>query len=226
MRKRLQAASFGANISKSPVMAKVPAPVRIKSFRSIFNQTISVYAAGGAVDRFALETDASVREVLLACWTLFLSRSSGCADMGVSCEFDGRNHDELKTALGALAKQLPLAAKVEAHESFTDLLCRVRGQMTEIGDWQDCFSCSADQNLVAFFLSLRGVELARAEQRGGVGFRVVEAEAGGAGYTLKLRCERRGGELRLAFHDDASRLSRPVGGTLDGAVDWTLSKWL
>lgn len=43
-----------------------------------------------------------------------------------------------------------------------------------------------------------------------MGFRLVEAEAGGESYTLKLRCERRGGELRLAFHYDASRLSRPV----------------
>ena len=129
--------------------------------------------------------------------------------MGVSCEYDGRNHDELKTALGALAKQLPLAAKVETHDSFTDLLCRVRGQMTEIGDWQDCFSCSADQRSLSPF-SFSYEEYGAAEQCGGVGFRVVEAEAGGESYTLKLRCERRGGELRLAFHYDASRLSRPA----------------
>ena len=37
------------------------------------------------LDRFAVERDASVHEVLLACWILFLSRTSGCADIGVSC---------------------------------------------------------------------------------------------------------------------------------------------
>ena len=183
-------------------------------FESIPSGPFSFRQSGSSLpaaplDRFAVERDASVREVLLACWILFLARTSGCAEMCVSCEYDGRNHDELKTALGALAKQLPLAAKLETHDSFIDLLCRVRGQMTEISDWQDCFNCSADQRSLSPF-SFSYEEYGAAEQWGGVGFRLVEAEAGGESYTLKLRCERRGAELRLAFHYDASRLSRPA----------------
>ena len=146
-------------------------------------------------------------DVLFAAWQSVLWRVTGQTSFVTSRYFDGREFEELDGALGRFGKFAPMPANFDGDLRFREVVDAVRDARSK-----------AEQSLEHFIPREEGEadasfsyeEYGAAEQCGGVGFRVVEAEAGGERYTLKLRCERRGGELRLGFHYDASRLSRPV----------------
>ena len=144
---------------------------------------------------------------MFAAWQSVLWRVTGQTSFVTSRYFEGREFEELDGALGRIGKYAPMPANFDGDLRFREVVDAVRDARSK-----------AEQSLEHFIpreegepdVSFSYEEYGAAEQCGGVGFRVVEAEAGGERYTLKLRCERRGGELRLAFHYDASRLSRPV----------------
>jgi amino acid adenylation domain-containing protein len=146
-------------------------------------------------------------DVLFAAWQSVLWRVTGQTSFATSRYFDGREFEELDGALGRFGKFAPMPANFDGDLRFREVVDAVRDARKK-----------AEQSLEHFIPREEGEpdasfsyeEYGAVEQCGGVGFRVVEAEAGGERYTLKLRCERRGGELRLAFHYDASRLSRPA----------------
>src|SRR5437899_1332985 len=80
-----------------------------------------------------------VAHFLLACWQVLLWRLTGQAEVVIGYVSDGRNHEELASALGLFAKAIPLYANFEPDCSVADVVKQVRQARLEIDEWQDYF---------------------------------------------------------------------------------------
>lgn len=153
-------------------------------------------------------------EFLLACWQLFMSRMTGRPRMTVASQFEGRNHAELESALGAFAKYLPLLSDCADGASFNTLLDQVRRDSAEFRNWQDSFSWSilgldaaAEQGPV-FPVLFDYAELPAPEVAADLRFITVRLEACAERFTLRLSARRQGDRLSLAFFFDPARMQR------------------
>lgn len=69
--------------------------------------------------------------------------------IGVAC--DGRQYEELATAIGLFAKYLPLNVPLQANYPFNELLQQVDKATQEIYQWQEYFSWDlAESELLPF----------------------------------------------------------------------------
>ncbi|HEX7892593.1 MAG TPA: condensation domain-containing protein, partial [Terriglobales bacterium] len=165
--------------------------------------TISALASG-------LEVGAG--DVLLSAWDALLMRLLARQDVTVGCDFDGRRYDELKAALGPLARTLPLRSQVSADAPFSALLNEVRLLVDEARNWQESFSWGQlfenDAPDVPFSFSYQ--DLGSSSEAGDVRFTLERVYVISERFKLRLVAVRRRSELTLEFHYDSSRLSRSV----------------
>jgi len=74
------------------------------------------------VEAMAAHSKASLETVLLSAWGALLIRLTGMPEVTLGYESDGRRYEELATALGPLARSLPLRIEVAPKQSFSDLV--------------------------------------------------------------------------------------------------------
>lgn len=118
-----------------PLDAQRP-PVQTYSGRSrsfVLNATTST-----AIQALARTHNATPFMVLLAAYFVWLYRLSGDADLVVASPVAGRASRRERAMLGQFVNTLPLRAQLDAKESFTTLLARVRGTVIEALRYQDC----------------------------------------------------------------------------------------
>jgi amino acid adenylation domain-containing protein len=82
----------------------------------------------------------SISTVLLTCWQILLWRLTGQSDLIIGINFDGRNYEELKEAIGLFAKYLPICSNLEATQKFSNVLANVNQVLDEISQQQESFS--------------------------------------------------------------------------------------
>jgi amino acid adenylation domain-containing protein len=73
---------------------------------------------------------------LLACWQAFLYRLTGEAAVVIGYASDGRVHDPLKGAFGAVDAVLPIRGSLDDRHPFADLLGEARATLAEVARWQ------------------------------------------------------------------------------------------
>jgi amino acid adenylation domain-containing protein/non-ribosomal peptide synthase protein (TIGR01720 family) len=78
--------------------------------------------------------------VLFTCWQILLRRLTGQADLVIGFGCDGRNYEELQTALGLFAKYLPLRSNWEITHSLEQVLEQVNHAVRQITEWQETFT--------------------------------------------------------------------------------------
>ena len=166
-------------------------------------------AAGIEARASALKT--SVDNFLLAAWSALLFRLTGQAELTVGCEFDGRRYAELESALGPLARTLPIRASLQADTPFQKLLEQWTAAAGEARNWQESFSWNqagfADTETPMFPFAFAYQDLGEAAG-GDVKFGVERVFVVSERYKLRLNGVRRGSEIELELQYDASRMDR------------------
>ena len=82
----------------------------------------------------------SVSTILMACWQILLCRLTGQSKTTIAMYCDGRNYDELKPAIGLLAKYIPVNFDLNGNTKFSQILQQLEEKIDEIQQWQDSFN--------------------------------------------------------------------------------------
>ncbi|MBO0798971.1 MAG: hypothetical protein J2P31_09110, partial [Blastocatellia bacterium] len=158
------------------------------------------------IEALASRRGTSIKIVLQACWQILLWRLTGEILIGVS--YDGRNHDELRCALGLFERYLPTNCHLEENFTFVEVLSRLDESAREAQAWQECYAWEQTEGKgVPFFpLCYEYSELHAGNQAGAGAFSVLHVSACTDRFKLKLAALRRAGSLNLDFHYDPESL--------------------
>src|SRR5437588_183207 len=117
-------------------------PLEKKSEKDFSPNSVSLAISelAGRIASLASAAKASTDDVLLAAWNALLFRLSGQQEIACGCEFDGRRYEELETALGPLARSLPVRAELQPETRFRTLLEKVLSVTAEARNWQESFA--------------------------------------------------------------------------------------
>lgn len=81
-----------------------------------------------------------VRSLLMACWQVLLWRLTGHSEIAIASYCDGRNYEELDTAIGLLAKYLPVYVKLNANAKFSETCQQINQTIEVVEQWQESFN--------------------------------------------------------------------------------------
>jgi microcystin synthetase protein McyA len=88
----------------------------------------------------ASECSLSLHSFLQACWHVLLYRLTGLEDLIVATHFDARPYEELKAAVGLLAKYLPISCRLEADMPFAKTWGLIQDALDEAFEWQEFYA--------------------------------------------------------------------------------------
>ena len=118
----------------------------------------------------------------------------------VGVVFDGREYDELREAVGLIAKCLPIEARFDGDFSFQDVVEHVRGSMAKAAEWQEYYvpGFGFGTDAPVCFEWLPGSSDSSAASA-----RIAVCNDS---YKLKLSARKQLDGLALTFHYDALRI--------------------
>ena len=93
--------------------------------------TLTAYATRHAV---------APRAVLLAAWQVYLQRLCAVQELVIGFCCEGRSYDELKNALGVVARSVPAFGSYDAELNFSTLVRRVDATVIALERWQECYA--------------------------------------------------------------------------------------
>src|SRR5207302_237786 len=82
-------------------------------------------AALQKIELIASQHDASAANFLLSCWQSLLWRLTGQSDFFIAVGFDGREYEELQSAVGLFAKHLPISGRFNGDFRLREVLGQV-----------------------------------------------------------------------------------------------------
>lgn len=95
----------------------------------------------------AQKYNTSLDRFLLTCWQILLMRLTGQPDIVIGNASDGRQYEELSSALGLLTKYLPLHCHLSENSQLKDILNHNNKSIVEIYEWQDSFNWELIKNI-------------------------------------------------------------------------------
>ncbi len=179
----------------------------------------------------AASSATTVPAILLAAWAALLGRLTGRSRLVVGTAYDGRKYREMATALGPLARFLPLVCELPPELPFTALARQAGDAMAELQKWQELFSWqlvagngaggggaaahAGGEQPGAFFRHCFEMQVAPPRwQAGGASFAVDRFWADVDRFEVKLTCTMRGDEVTLDLRYDANAVDRAAAGRL------------
>jgi amino acid adenylation domain-containing protein len=149
---------------------------------------------------------------LLTCWQILLWRLTDRSDLAIALHYTGRNYEELTSAIGNLAKYLPLRFHLEDSHKFSQVLQQNQIIQTEAVKWQDSFSWEeiilGNQKAIAFCPFSFEFELTpKSENINNPSFSIYKQYACLDRFKVKLVCLYQEDSLNLEIHYDASLFS-------------------
>ncbi|MBE9216801.1 amino acid adenylation domain-containing protein [Plectonema cf. radiosum LEGE 06105] len=152
-----------------------------------------------------------ISTILMACWQILLCRLTGQSEMTVAVCCDGRNYDELKPAIGLLAKYIPVGVELSANSKFSEIIKQLEENINEIQQWQDSFSWEQFVSIndtngepsffpFAFDFNSQTVNYFADD----VSFCISKQDACIDKFKVKLTCHERNNSLLAELHYDAS----------------------
>ncbi len=152
------------------------------------------------------------KEFLLACWQTVLWKLTERREITIGYECDGRIPDKLQGALGLFTRTLPVSCQFDKTNTFNEILTQVSQSLRDCYKWQESFSWSENDGNTAkvnfFPVGFEFAEYAEPLRIGNVSFSMMRQAACVDRYQLKLKCEKRGKELRAEFSYDATMYER------------------
>jgi thioester reductase-like protein/amino acid adenylation domain-containing protein len=158
------------------------------------------------LDAIATLYNASLSEVLFACWYTLLWRLTGQSDIAISTVYSGRKYEELHEILGLLAKWLPVRCSLQNNLKFREVLSQVGENLREVDQWQDYFvgeeRTDYVNDAVNFPIGFEFEEWSDKYRAGDVSFTIDQQYVCFDRFKLKLNCVRREKSLAAEFHYD------------------------
>jgi amino acid adenylation domain-containing protein len=152
-----------------------------------------------------LNSDSST--VLFGTLQALLARLSGQSTFSMGFQANGREYEELENAVGCFARTIPLQAQSENDFAFSDVLAQSAQNIRDAVAVQEYFAPDAigtDGAMCSFAYR----DLDSKQIFDGVDFALERIHVVSEPYRLRLVAVRRGSEIELEFHYDASRFER------------------
>lgn len=163
-----------------------------------------------AIESLAHQHDTSVLIVLLTCWQVLLWRLTNSSEQVIGFGCDGRNYSELESALGPLARYLPLPISVMGNMSFSQVMQRVSQSVQQVYEWQETFRWedvtepSANSTEVPFLpICFDFAEQTETYAAANLAFTIDQLYDCIDRYNLKLSCVVSKNEIAADFHYNA-----------------------
>jgi amino acid adenylation domain-containing protein len=97
------------------------------------------------IDSICQQYQTSKTVLFLTTWLILLWRLTGKSKQIIGMGCDGRNYEDLVSALGLFAKYLPLVCDLAASDRFSDILTKVTNHTAELAEWQESFSWETNE---------------------------------------------------------------------------------
>src|ERR1051325_1925858 len=180
-----------------PFERETDAPSDVRTFRLTIEPELT-----SALEELAQTHDSSLETLLLACWKILLHRWTMQPDVIVGTVFDGRTDEELESALGLFARQLPIRSHIDQTSRLEEILRSVEEVRRESFEWQEFFVL---ENVV-FPYCFEFIPKPAPVTANGVTFSLYERRAVVDRFNLKLDCEPQAVTLRYesALYDAAA----------------------
>jgi amino acid adenylation domain-containing protein len=185
------------------------------------------------IEALASSASVPVPAVLLACWQALLFRLTGQSDIVVAACSEGRNYGELESALGLIAKYLPLRCQLEPRNRFSELLKQAAESIREASKWQEYFNWrqlgafkDGGSASALFPICFDFAEKAESHFGNDVSFSIQKQYVCIDRFKIKLSCAYHGDSLAVEFHydldsfslEDVERLAERYSKALESAV--------
>ena len=169
----------------------------------------------------------SISTIFQACWHILLWRLTKRSDVVVGSYCDGRNYEELESALGLLAKYLPINCHLEAKFNFGDVLKHIEQSTNDALKWQESFTWEKDLSLSFFPFCFEFEEQPAKYSAADVLFSISKQYVCIDQFKVKLSCLRRDDFIITEFHydsnlfgrEDIERLAREFQTLLKSVID-------
>jgi amino acid adenylation domain-containing protein len=161
------------------------------------------------LDKLGRDLECPASEILLAGWIILLGRLTRLPQVGVSVGFDGRGLPELKRAVGAYERFVPVACRFEETHSVEQFLKQLRTILRRAYEWQEYFAWEKVEsvaNTPAFVspVAFEFLELPETLRGGRPAMRLSSLTAGSERFRFKLACIQQGESVRAELRFDAA----------------------
>ncbi|MGG6293705.1 amino acid adenylation domain-containing protein [Leptolyngbya sp. AN02str] len=144
----------------------------------------------------------SLQSLLLASWQVVLWQLTEATDRMLHVTHSGRQQAELATALGLLARALPVQMRLDTTQSVCQLLQQVEQTLHDMTERQDVVIGSQTVAPIAFeFEAWEPLSIAQAH------LSLIQHAIYPEPFRLRLTCIRQATGLQTALHYDVSRFS-------------------
>ena len=156
--------------------------------------------------------DASLSDLLLACWHVLLARLTAQNEIVCGVAFDGRTDEELGRSLGLFVKYLPIRSNV-AGQYFHTLAQQIKDTTIAASEWQECFAwetipaTNGESDFFPFTFTFE--ERCPEYTSGGLTFSVPMQHACVERFKVNLSCLSATGSLQTDFYYDAKLINEP-----------------
>ncbi|GHO70204.1 hypothetical protein KSC_090960 [Ktedonobacter sp. SOSP1-52] len=150
----------------------------------------------------------SEKSLLLACWGIVLARLTDQTGVLIGTNNDGRGYQEVKQAVGLLARSLPLVYQFQKQASYRQVVQQVEETLSQADEWQEYFSwqfveaedSDAEEPFCPFGFSYEALPLPW--QTGQIEWRVIDQGMDLDYFKVNMVCLRSAEGLRVALHYD------------------------
>lgn len=158
------------------------------------------------VEAITKKYQSSLSAFLLTCWQILLWRLTGQSKLIIGIGVDGRNYEELKSALGLLAKYLPLDCDLEPDCKFNDLMLQIEKSTDELVQWQESFIWEVDtaNEQLSFFPFCYEFLPSTKYSANDISFSICQHYICTDRFKVKFACCHQDNGLNIEFHYDAN----------------------
>ena len=164
------------------------------------------------LESFARQRQSSMRAVLLTAWCVLLRRFGLDSEVSVGVGCTCRKYEGLESAIGLLARYVPVRASGGSPSSFTETLAEVEHALAEADEYQEYFSWSLTGpagTAVPFFpFGFDFSECPSGQEWSQVKFSLTRQHATIDRFRLRLSCLRKESGLEACFQWEDSAYTR------------------
>ncbi|HET8671999.1 MAG TPA: amino acid adenylation domain-containing protein, partial [Thermoleophilaceae bacterium] len=140
---------------------------------------------------------------VLAAWESLLTRVTGSNELAVDVIVDGREDEELRSALGLLAKPVRVRVAIDPARPFAEAVKAAQDSLASVTRWRDSISQEPGAAPAAAFEFVGGAGSRQLEE---LGLSVAAHWSAGSGAPVKLTAFASRGSLELEVSGDARRI--------------------
>ncbi|NBD17976.1 MAG: amino acid adenylation domain-containing protein [Cyanobacteria bacterium] len=191
----------------SGLTLKLPFQLKLNT-DSAFQPNMVTHSLGGSdqLESIAQDYQVSVETLLFACWQVLLWRLTGETELIVGRHCNGRNYEELTSALGPFAKVLPIRTQLDPSLPLRDLCQQIASTVQEVETWQESFNwhdiIGNSAQLPFLPLSFESFSSSKTETATELTFCLQRQYCCLDRFYLKLSCHYRGEQRVTEWHYD------------------------